>query len=194
MPVPSSLGVEVPPPVRHLLAAVQAPVSDPPVLSRHPLCIATLAASRCGPERPLGRASVSHCRGPILGPPWTSSAVVHEPWTESTHFSFSKINLNPEIPTTLHKGPCSYTILTHSPHISMKTIGFLKIIPDIPLATFQKLQIGPQNSFRHIFATATPISAILVPKFLESFTLSFHAFIIHVCFIFIDFVYIYHIR
>jgi hypothetical protein len=184
MHVPSSLGVEVLPRVHHLLATVQAPVSDPPVLSRHPLCIATLAASRYGPERSLGRALVSHCQGPILGPPWT----------ESTHFSFSKINLNPEIPTTLHKGPCSYTILTHSPHISMKTIGFLKIIPDIPLATFQKLQIGPQNSFRHIFATATPISAILVPKFLESFTLSFHAFIIHICFIFIDFVYIYHIR
>jgi hypothetical protein len=44
-------------------------------------------------------------------------------------------------------------------------------------------------SFHHIFTTATLISVILAPKFLASFTLSFHAFIMHVCSILIDYVY-----
>jgi hypothetical protein len=42
---------------------------------------------------------------------------------------------------------------------------------------FQKLQISPQNSFCHIFATTTLILAILAPKFSESFTRSSYAFI-----------------
>jgi hypothetical protein len=54
---------------------------------------------------------------------------------------------------------------------------FLKIFPNIPLATFQKLHIGPQNSFRHIFAIATPILVILASKFSESLPLSFYPFI-----------------
>jgi hypothetical protein len=42
---------------------------------------------------------------------------------------------------------------------------------------FQKLQMGPYNFFRHIFASVTPILVILEPKFLESLPLSSYAFI-----------------
>jgi hypothetical protein len=63
----------------------------------------------------------------------------------------------------------------------------LKIIPDMALATSRNYKMVPATSFHHIFATTTPISVILVSKFSESFTLSFHAFIIHVCCILIDF-------
>jgi hypothetical protein len=89
----------------------------------------------------------------------------------------------------LQKGPYSYSISNCSPQISKDTLGFSKIVLDISLATFQKLQISPQNYFRHIFATATPILVILAPKFLKYFTLSFHAFIIHVYCILIDYAY-----
>jgi hypothetical protein len=80
-------------------------------------------------------------------------------------------------PSTLHLGPSSFPKSTCSPHIYRKPLGFSKIFPKIPLATFQKLQRGLRNSFRHIFATATPNSVILSPKFLESLPLSFYAFI-----------------
>jgi hypothetical protein len=100
-----------------------------------------------------------------------------------------KIILKSINPCHFAKGPYSYSISTHSPQISKDTLAFLKIILDIPLATFQKLQISPQNSLRHIIATATPILVILAPKFSESFTLSFHAFIIYVYCILIDYVY-----
>jgi hypothetical protein len=38
----------------------------------------------------------------------------------------------------------------------------------------------------HIFPTTTPNSVILVPKFLESLSLSFYAFIFHMFVVFID--------
>jgi hypothetical protein len=61
MPALSSLGAKVPPPVHHLLAAIQAPVSGPPIVPRRPLRVATIVASQRGPKWPLGRAPVSHC-------------------------------------------------------------------------------------------------------------------------------------
>jgi hypothetical protein len=54
MPAPSSLGAKVLPPVRRLLATVQAPRRGPSAEPRHHLHVATLAASRHGPEWPLG--------------------------------------------------------------------------------------------------------------------------------------------
>jgi hypothetical protein len=52
-----------------------------------------------------------------------------------------------------------------------------KIIPDIVLATSRYYKKVPAISFRHIFATVTPILTILTPKFLESLPLSSYAFI-----------------
>jgi hypothetical protein len=49
----------------------------------------------------------------------------------------------------------------------METFGFLKIIPDMPVATNRNYKLAPITSFHHIFATATPISATLTPKFSE---------------------------
>jgi hypothetical protein len=83
----------------------------------------------------------------------------------------------PKIQSSFAKIPLSLLeIKTHST-ISITEPWNLKIISNIVLATLQKLQIGPQNPFRHIFATATPIWAILASKFSEYFTLSFYAFI-----------------
>jgi hypothetical protein len=59
----------------------------------------------------------------------------------------------------------------------METFGFLKIIPDMPVATNRNYKLAPITSFHHIFATATPISVTLTPKFSESLSLSFYAFI-----------------
>jgi hypothetical protein len=70
---PTSHGAEVLPLVRRLLAAAQALVSHPSVALHRPLCVATLTASRRGSERPLGRALVSHCQGPVHCPPWTGA-------------------------------------------------------------------------------------------------------------------------
>jgi hypothetical protein len=67
--------------------------------------------------------------------------------------------------------------LTCSPQISRKPLGFLKIIPDIALATSRNYKYVPITSFRHIFATVTPNPVILVPKFSESLPLSSYAFI-----------------
>jgi hypothetical protein len=80
-------------------------------------------------------------------------------------------------PDTLHLGPSSFPKSIRNPHIYRKPLRLSKIFPKIPLATFQKLQIGPWNSFWHIFATVTPNSVILSPEFLESLPLSFYAFI-----------------
>jgi hypothetical protein len=60
--------------LRRPLTTVQALVSGPPVAPRRPLRIASLAASHHGLERLLGRTLVSHHRGPVRGPPWTSAA------------------------------------------------------------------------------------------------------------------------
>jgi hypothetical protein len=54
VPVPSWLGTEVPLPVCHFLAVVQALVRSAPVASCCTLRVATLTASRRGPEWPLG--------------------------------------------------------------------------------------------------------------------------------------------
>jgi hypothetical protein len=80
----------------------------------------------------------------------------------SRHFAlrpliFSKINIQP---TYLHEAP-----------------RIFKNISKIPLASFQKLQIGPWTSFHHIITTVTPNSVTLSPEFLEALPLSFYAFI-----------------
>jgi DNA-binding protein H-NS len=72
--MPSSLGAEVPPPVHRLLASIQAPVSGPPVTPRRPLHVATLAASRRGPKRPLGQDPVSSLANNDHGPTWAGAA------------------------------------------------------------------------------------------------------------------------
>jgi hypothetical protein len=45
------------------------------------------------------------------------------------------------------------------------------------LATSRKYKKVPTTSFHHIFATVTPISVIIAPKFSESLPLSSYAFI-----------------
>jgi hypothetical protein len=51
------------------------------------------------------------------------------------------------------------------------------MIPDIALPLPEIYKYIPITSFRHIFATVTPVSVILAPKFSESLHLSFYAFI-----------------
>jgi hypothetical protein len=58
----------------------------------------------------------------------------------------------------------------------------------MPLKLFQNSNLARRNSFSHICSTITLIPLILAPKFSESFSLSFHAFIIHVSYILFDWV------
>jgi hypothetical protein len=85
------------------------------------------------PPRPYPRSTVDQCR------PWSTSC-----GPSPRLFLLGNKSRNP---TTLQKGLYSYQILTRSPQISKKPLRFFKIIPYIPLATFQKLQISPRNSF-----------------------------------------------
>jgi hypothetical protein len=119
VPAPWPLGAEAPPLVRHLLVVVRTPVSGPPVASRRVLPVATLAASRRGPERPLGRAPASpYCR-PLWSPRWNRGPTIParsmNSWTWSTGFSLAKQFLEIPISGTLHLGPSSFPISTHSP-------------------------------------------------------------------------------
>jgi hypothetical protein len=60
-----------------------------------------------------------------------------------------------------------------------------KIIPDIALPTSRNYKKVPTTSIHHIFATVTPISAILASKFLELLPISSYAFI-NTCLLHID--------
>jgi hypothetical protein len=119
MPAPWPLGAEAPPPVRHLLTVVRALVSGPPVVPRHALPVATLAASCHGPEQPLGRAPVSPYRQPLWCPRWNRGPATPtrstDLWTWSTGFSLAKQFLEIPISGTLHLGPSSFPISTRSP-------------------------------------------------------------------------------
>jgi hypothetical protein len=68
-----------------------------------------------------------------------------------------------KIQSSFIKSPLSLLEIMPQSTISITEPWNPKIIPNIALATFQKLQIGHQNSFRHTFATATLISVILAP-------------------------------
>jgi hypothetical protein len=86
-------------------------------------------------------------------------------------------NSKSNIPTTFHLGPCLFPQSTHSPNIYKKPLGFSKLIPNIALATSRNYKYVPMTSFQHIFATVTSNPVILVPKFSESLSLSYYAFI-----------------
>jgi hypothetical protein len=86
---------------------------------------------------------------------------------------------------TLQITPCLSTESSQSLQKFQEDPRFSKIIPDIALATSRNYKKVPATSFRHIFATVTPISAILAPKFSESLSLSSYAFI-NTCLLHID--------
>jgi hypothetical protein len=89
----------------------------------------------------------------------------------------SKINPKINYLENFAKRPLGFIVIRPQFPNSQEDPWFLKIFPNIHLATFPKLQIGPQNSFHHIFATTTPTLAILAPKFSESLPLLFYALI-----------------
>jgi hypothetical protein len=88
-------------------------------------------------------------------------------------------------PLILQLAPCPFVKSSHSPRKFQEGPWFSKINSSLALATFQKLQKVAATSFRHIFATVTPISVILAPKFSESLPLSYYAFI-NICLLHID--------
>jgi hypothetical protein len=76
----------------------------------------------------------------------------------------------------LHLGPSTFSISTHSPE-------FHKVAPELKnnskkVPSLRKIhKNSPKTSKFHIFQTTTPNPVIPVPKFSESFPLSFRAFI-----------------
>jgi hypothetical protein len=92
-------------------------------------------------------SSVEFC-----GWPWWSvhhglcPALVHEPWTESMLFPL-KNKSHPKIQSNFAKSPLSLLEIKPLSMISITGHQNLKIIPNIAIATFQKLQIGPKILF-----------------------------------------------
>jgi hypothetical protein len=137
--------------MHHLLIFIRAPVSGPLVTPRRALPVATLAASRCGQERLLGRALVSPYRQPLWSPWWnggpaTPARSTH-PWTESTTFSHWKIIPKPKKSCHFTKKPLYFfdinprsTYLQEAPQIFENNSIYSP-------SHFQKLQIGPYNFF-----------------------------------------------
>jgi hypothetical protein len=116
-------------------------VSSPLAVPRRVLPVATLAASRCGPERPLGRAPASHYHG-LATPAWST-----DPWTESTTFSHWTIIPKHENSYHFTKKPLylfdinpQSTYLREAPRIFKNNSKYSP-------SHFQKLQIGPNNFF-----------------------------------------------
>jgi hypothetical protein len=132
---------------------------------------------RCAPlmghralERPLDRAP-------------SSSVAGHG--GRSVRFSYWKINPKPENPRHFVERPLYFFKIKPQSMNFQEEPWFLKYFQKMPIATFQKFQIGPIISFRHIFTTVILILVILAPKFLESLPLSSYAFI-NTCLLHID--------
>jgi hypothetical protein len=147
-------------------------MSSPPIASHSPLLVATLAASRHGPERPLSRAPVSHCRRPLWSPWWNhglaTPARFTEPWTKSTTFSHWKIIPKPE----------------NSCHFTKKPLYLFDINPQSRYSPshFLKLQIGPYNFFLSYLCNRNSKSSDSCAKIIRitsSFILCIHLIYVH---------------
>jgi hypothetical protein len=143
-PVPSPFRVEAPPPARHLLATVQAPVSGSPD----------------GPCRPLHfpHLTVRHLLATVQAPvssttghadPFTMDhALCGPPSYGTTPYDFLFKNKYPtENASHFANNPCLYTESSRIPQKFQEDPWFLKINSNLALATFQKLQRGPHNLF-----------------------------------------------
>jgi hypothetical protein len=69
------------------------------------------------------------------GPWWTRVLVVHDPWTKPTEFS---VKNNPKInyPRKFAKRALGFFIIKPQSPNFLEDLWFLKIFPNIPLATF----------------------------------------------------------
>jgi hypothetical protein len=114
--------------------------------------------------------------------------VVHEPWTESTPFPLENKS---EIQKSHHfaKRPLFLSNINPRSTNFQEAPRIFKNNYKYSPSHFPEIINRSPKFFSSYPATATPISTILAPKFLQSFTLSFHAFIIHVCCILINYVY-----
>jgi hypothetical protein len=88
-----------------------------------------------------------------------------------------KINLKFDYSENFAKRPLRFFEIKPQSTKFQEDPWFLKIILNLALATSRNYRQAPITSSCHISVTATPNSVILAPKFSESLTLSFYAFI-----------------
>jgi hypothetical protein len=125
---------------------------------------------------------------PTAGPPWTGAPVVHGPVDSVYGISLMKIiryfrEFCKEAPVFLCNQPAVQEITIRPGNLKNNS----KKVPSL-----RKIH---KNSSKipkiHIFPTTTLNPVILAPKFLESLSLSFYAFIFHMFVAFIDRLYVF---
>jgi hypothetical protein len=105
-------------------------------------------------------------------------ALVHVPWTESTAIFPLKNKSENELSREICKEAPRFLCNQAAVHKNYeKTPGFQNISKNTPRYFPEIPKKIPATSFCHIFATVTPISVILAPKFSESLPLSSYALI-----------------
>jgi hypothetical protein len=112
-----------------------------------PLSVALPLVSSLAPEWPRGQPLTSHRRGPVRGITWISAA--HGPrMVDRVHYIFPLKKVPRwKIPTNFVVSTLPFCEINPQSTNFQEDPWFSKIIPNMPLATFQKFQIGPYNFF-----------------------------------------------
>jgi hypothetical protein len=132
----------------------------------------------------------------LCGRPWWSvhrgpcPMLVHELWTESTVIFYWKINSKINYPEKFAKRPLSFFVIKPQPTKILRRPLVFEIFPKMPLATFQKFQIGPYNFFSIYLCNRNSDFGDSCAKILRITLFYLMHLLTHVYCILIDFMYI----